>query len=91
MLIGRNICFLWLFLFFVKIIIVSKFFVIVKINVNINVVYYVMFFVLEGVFLDNLWLFVWLILVVDVLFILRFYVKVWWYWDSKKSILVLNE
>lgn len=91
MLIGRNIWFLWLFLFFVKIIIVSKFFVIVKINVNINVVYYVMFFVLEGVFLDNLWLFVWLILVVDVLFILRFYVKVWWYWDSKKSILVLNE
>lgn len=91
MLIGRNICFLWLFLFFVKIIIVSKFFVIVKINVNINVVYYVMFFVLEGVFLDNLWLFVWLILVVDVLFILRFYVKVWWYWNSKESILVLNE
>lgn len=49
----------------------SKFFVIMKMDVKIYMLYYVIFFVLEGVGIDEVVVIFELLLVVDMLFILN--------------------
>lgn len=83
-LMGKNKFFLWMFLFFVKRIIVIKFFVIIKINVSIKVLYNVIFFILEGEFFDELRFCFELMVEVEVLFIVEVMVR-WKCWGNEEN------